>query len=263
MYRYRYSKREEYISKLGILLSYGLVFVLGFLFGYQNVPVQTPLKNQTQTFTQLPVTYNFSSNAPVLAVMSMNGSGVMGRVNIEIRPGKGRVLMNTNPFLEPDTQYSAEIAVKVAQEYTKKDLSDKDVIISFDIGGELLGGPSAGAAMSVATISAIEGRKLKEDVAITGTITESGEIGMVGGIIEKAEAAAKNGIKLFLVPEDALYLTYYEKQVKEERIGRGFIIQRINYIPKRLDLNNYTKSQFDMETKGVSTIQDVVRYMLE
>lgn len=81
-------------------------------------------------------------------------------------------------------------------------------------------------------------------------------------MIEKAQAAANNKVKLFLVPEDELQLTYYERQITNERLG-NFIIQRVNYVPKSLDLNNYTMSQFKMETKGVSSIGDVVKYMLE
>ena len=71
------------------------------------------------------------------------------------------------------------------------------------------------------------------------------------------------GIELFLVPDDLLYLTYYEREVKKQQVGPGFYIQRVNYVPKKLDLNNYTMSEFDMETKGVSTVDDVVKYMIE
>jgi predicted S18 family serine protease len=261
MYRYSYKRKEKYVLTLIILVSYVLVFSLGFLMGYQTTTPTTPV--QTPNLAPLPSTYNFSASAPVLAVRSIDNAGVMGRVTVEVRPGKGRVLMNTNPFVEPDTQYSAETAVEVAQKYTGKNLKDRDVIISFDITGELIGGPSAGAAMTVATIAAIEEKQVREDVAITGTIREDGRIGIVGGIIQKAEAAANNGVKLFLVPERELRLTYYEKQVKTERIAPGFIIQRVNYVPKTLDLNNYTMSQWSMETRGVSTIEDVVEYMLE
>jgi predicted S18 family serine protease len=171
--------------------------------------------------------------------------------------------MNTNPFLEPDTQYSAETAVKVAQNYTGKPLNDRDVILSFDVTGQVLGGPSAGAAMTITTIAAIEQKKIKEDVAITGTIEPGGEVGQIGGVIQKAEAAAKNGIKLFLVPNDELILTYYERQITNQRVSPNFVIQRVNYVPKTLDLNNYTMTEWKMETKGVSTINDVAKYMLE
>jgi len=258
-YRYR-TEREEKIKKLFLLvISYILVFSVGYIYAYQNI---TPL-TQPEVRTPLPVSGNFTSSANILAVRNVDNAGVMGRVTVEIYPGKGRVLMDTNPFLEPDTQYSAETAVAVAQDYTGMSLSDRDVIVSFEITGELLGGPSAGAAMTIATVGAIEQRQVRENMAITGTIENSGEIGLVGGLVEKAEAAANNGVKLFLVPKGSLILRYYEQVVERERIGPGFIIQRVRYVPKTLDLANYTMTQWDMETKEVSTIDDVVTYMLE
>jgi predicted S18 family serine protease len=250
--------RKKTISPVRTATIYILIFILGIIVGNQILIPSEP----TPQLNPLPV-QNYSASANILAVRSNDNSGVLGKVTVEIYSGKGRVLMDTNPFLEPDTQYSAETAVNVAQNYTKKDLGDKDVIISFDIGGELLGGPSAGASMTAATVAAIEEKQVKEDVAVTGTIIPSGEIGVVGGLIEKAQAAADNEIKLFLVPEAELYLTYYERQVKQQRIGPGFVIQRVNYVPKKLDLNNYTMSEFGMETKGVSTVDDVVNYMLD
>jgi len=255
-----YSYKKNQITagkKIGIFVSYILIFFLGYLIAYERIP--TP-SEQPQILTPLATEYS-SASANVLAVRSDESSGVIGKVLIEIVPGKDRVLMNTNPFLEPDTQYSAETAVKVAETFTGKSLNDKDVIVSFDMAGQVLGGPSAGAAMTVATVAAIEGKEVKNDVAITGTIESTGKIGAVGGVLEKAEAAAKNGVKLFLVPKGELFLTYYEREVKEEKIGK-FVIQRYRYIPKTLDLNNYTLTEWDMTTKEVTTISDVVPYML-
>lgn len=249
--------RKKTKSPTTTVTIYILIFILGVIIGNQFL-----IPSETTELVPLPV-QNYSASSNILAVKSNDNSGVLGKVTVEVYPGKGRVLMNTNPFLEPDTQYSAETAVNVAQEYTKKDLTDKDVIISFDIGGQLLGGPSAGAAMTVATVAAIQEKQVKEDVAITGTIMSTGEVGVIGGVIEKAQAAADNGMELFLVPEDLLYLTYYEREIRKQKVGPNFYIQRVNYVPKTLDLNNYTMTELDMETKGVSTINDVVNYMLE
>lgn len=249
--------RRKNNSQVRTLVIYIFIFILGVFVGNQILSLSTSESH----LTLLPV-QNYSASANILAVKSDDSSGVLGKAVVEIISGKGRVLMDTNPFLETDTQQSAETAVSVAQDYTKKDLSDKDVIISFDIGGELLGGPSAGAAITVATIAAIENKQVKNDVAVTGTISSSGEIGVIGGVIEKAQAAAENGVKLFLVPEELLTLTYYEQQVREGRTRSGFIIQRVYYVPKTIDLNNYTMTEFGMETKGVSSISDVVSYMI-
>ena len=49
----------------------------------------------------------------------------------------------------------------------------------------LIGGPSAGAAIAVATVAAIEGKNVSKDAVITGTIEEGGYIGEVGAVFEK------------------------------------------------------------------------------
>jgi uncharacterized protein len=198
----------------------------------------------------------------VVAVNSQDNTGIIGKVTAEIRPGgKGRVLINTNPFLETDTQQSAEIATKVAESYTGKSLADRDIIFSFNITGEVLGGPSAGAAMTTAVIAAIEGKTVRSDVAVTGTINNDSSVGPIGGVLEKAQAAAENNMTLFLIPEGQGKLQYYERNVSEQRIGR-FIYQRIYYTPKTVDVNNYTMTQWNMPTKEVATIKDVVGYMI-
>lgn len=195
------------------------------------------------------------SRIPVLAVKGDDNTGVVTYATIELRPGKGRVLINTNPFVEPDTQFSAETAVKVASAYTKKSVKDKDVILTFEADTRLVGGPSAGAAMAVAAISAIENKTISSEVVMTGTIEEDGSIGQVGGVLEKAEAAAKNGVKVFLVPEGEAKLRYYEARTTERRLG-GFVIQQVEYVPKTLDLAAYMEENYGMQVKEVSGIRE-------
>jgi uncharacterized protein len=207
---------------------------------------------------QLPE--RLSASSTIVAVRS-DGAGAAGSVDVEIVPGKGRVLINTNPFVETDTQFSAETSVKVAENFSNIELGDRDIIFSFDINGTLIGGPSAGAAMAVATIAAIENKEVRSDIAITGTIEDDGSIGSVGGIIEKAQAAGENGIKLFLVPKGQSKGTYYERSVVEEKKG-GFIFRRINYIPKVFDLNEFTMEQYGMDSREVAVISEAANYML-
>lgn len=63
-----------------------------------------------------------------------------------------------------------------------------------------IGGGSGGAAMTIATIAAIEGRNISKGVLITGTIGEYHTIGKVGSVEEKAIAAKEWGAKMFIVP---------------------------------------------------------------
>lgn len=244
--------------------AYVLFFILGFLTAYiiMSYEVSPESNNATEALTPITVPDVFYASSNIVAVSSYDNSGVLGTVDIEILPGKGRVLMNTNPFLEPDTQQSAETAASVAESFTGKNLSDRDVILSFNITGEVLGGPSAGAAMTTAMIAAIEGKSVNRNVAVTGTIEPDGSIGQIGGVLEKAQAAAETGVGLFLVPESQGTLTYYEKKTEQRQIGR-FVYQRVYYTPKTIDLNNYTMTQWGMATKEVSDIGDLVEYMLD
>ncbi len=204
-----------------------------------------------------------ASCANIVAVRSDDHLGVIGKVVVELKEGDGDVLVNTNPFVEPTTQYSVREAVKVAEHFTNINISNKDIIISFDINGTLIGGPSAGAAIAAATIGAIEGKKVRQDVAITGTIEEGGYIGQVGGVFDKAVAAEKNGIKLFLVPEGQKKLIYYEQKIEEREIkifGIRILIPKVYYIEKEVDLGEYMEGK--MEVEEVSTIDDVVANMI-
>ena len=63
-------------------------------------------------------------------------------------------------------------------------------------------GPSAGAAMTTAFVSALTGIPVHADVAMTGEITLRGEVLAIGGLKEKLLAAHRGGIKTVLIPEE-------------------------------------------------------------
>lgn len=73
--------------------------------------------------------------------------------------------------------------------------------IHFPEGATPKDGPSAGAAITTAIVSAMTGIAVRPDVAMTGEITLRGEVLEIGGLKEKLLAALRGGIKKVLIPE--------------------------------------------------------------
>ena len=85
----------------------------------------------------------------------------------------------------------------------KDELFEKrDIHIHVPDGATPKDGPSAGAAMATAFVSAFTGIPVRGDVAMTGEITLRGEITGIGGLKEKLLAALRGGIKTVLIPEE-------------------------------------------------------------
>lgn len=81
------------------------------------------------------------------------------------------------------------------------DVAGYDVHVNV-IGGGLIDGPSAGLAVVLAMLSAIQKRPLRQDVAVTGEVSIQGKVKQVGGIPEKIYGARQAGMRKILIPEE-------------------------------------------------------------
>jgi predicted S18 family serine protease len=159
---------------------------------------------------------------------SVTENGTLINISVEIQPGKGRVLVQTTPLMGVVFQDAANTAVFVAENKTGKSLSSSDIIFSVNAEGQVPGvdGPSAGALMTLLTISAIENNtKLNNSITLTGTVDSEGNVGAIGGVIEKAQAAKDGGKTLFLIPRENSELVTY-KDV-ERNFGGVTYIERM------------------------------------
>jgi len=201
-------------------------------------------------------TYTASIDLPAVQA---DGTGVLSKLEVEIIPGKGRVLLTISPLTGLQTQSSEVIAVSIAEKYTEFNFSTYDVIFTIDAGtAPVVEGPSAGAAMAVAVIAAIEKKEIREDAGITGTIHNDGKIGHVGGILEKAEAAAQGGDKIFIIPEgDSVQATLVEKV---EEPAPGWTIRRI--VTEYIDISKKIEEEYNIKLIEVATINEAVDILL-
>jgi ATP-dependent Lon protease len=90
-----------------------------------------------------------------------------------------------------------EIAPKLGEDWFAK----HDIHVHVPAGAVPKDGPSAGVAMTVALSSLISGRPVRNDVAMTGEVTLTGQVLPIGGLKEKSLAAQRAGIKRVLVPQ--------------------------------------------------------------
>ncbi|ASJ02120.1 ATP-dependent protease [Thermococcus profundus] len=181
--------------------------------------------------------------------------GVATDFVVTVAPGSGHVYLETWPLAEVDMQASARLATQIAGEVTGKDMSKYDVFIQVRADSPIIGGPSAGGTMTVGIIAALEGWNVKSDVMMTGMINPDGTIGPVGGILEKASAAASVGAKLFLIPEGQRIQVVQESQRK----SIGGIVQ-ITTKTEKVDVAQYAKDRWGLEVKEVRDIYDAVYY---
>lgn len=189
---------------------------------------------------------------------NVSEEGALLNISVEIQPGKGRVLVQTTPLMGTVFQDAANTAVFIAENKTGRQMSSSDIIFSITAPGEIpeVDGPSAGALMTLLTISAIDNNtKLNKSITLTGTIDDKGNIGQIGGVLEKAQAAKAGGKTLFLIPRENSQLIKY--RYIERNLG-GFTI--VEQKPEIVDAKEYIEKEVGINVEYVDTIDDVLRY---
>jgi len=228
-----------------------------------KTPEQPKIKMNETTEPKViikPTNITFEGKVVSLNVPAVDeeGNGVATTLKVESRPGTGKVLVDVNQLLFwVDTQYSIRTAQRVAQNITGVDLSNIDLVYWIETNASVIEGPSAGAALTVATVVAIQNKSLNESVMITGTINPDGTIGPVGGIFAKAKASKDIGTKLFLVPEGQGLEISYKPVQKCEKHG-PITLCTTDYRTEKVDISK----NVGIEVKEVSRIEDALKYFL-
>ena len=132
--------------------------------------------------------------------------GEILEVEVNVMDGSGKLELTGN--LGTVMQESAKAALSCLRSRTEalhleKDFyKTKDIHIHFPEAATPKDGPSAGIAITTAMLSALTGRKVRRDVAMTGEVTLRGRVLPIGGLKEKTMAALRNGIKTVIIPRE-------------------------------------------------------------
>ena len=129
---------------------------------------------------------------------------------IEVRAMAGKGNLTLTGQLGDVMKESAQAALAYARVYgdelglPKDFYEETDIHIHVPAGAVPKEGPSAGVSLMASLVSALSGRPVPRDVAMTGEITLRGQIMAIGGLKEKALAALRAGIKKVIIPKQNL-----------------------------------------------------------
>ena len=121
-------------------------------------------------------------------------------------PGKGNILRtgSLGDVMKESVEAARTVVRSRARMLGIEDAAfeKRDIHVHVPDGATPKDGPSAGAAMTTAFVSALTGIPVRADVAMTGEITLRGEVTAIGGLKEKLLAALRGGIKTVLIPQE-------------------------------------------------------------
>jgi len=201
---------------------------------------------------------NMTQATVIVPAVDQDGNGVPTKLEVQVVPGTGKALVNIDKLLFwVDTQNSMRTARRVAENVMDINLSKTDIVYTITANASVVEGPSAGAALTVATIAALLNRELDKGVMITGTISPDGTIGPIGGALEKAKAAKSIGAEKFLVPKGQSVEISYKQERKCEKIGFADYCT-IETIPLRTDIGD----EAGIPIVEVENINDALKYFL-
>jgi len=155
-----------------------------------------------------------SISLPAVYSTSEGEVGVLTNLTVWATNGTGHVFVDTEPYTQVDMQGSARLSSMTAYDITGINPETHDLFYVVRTESPVIGGPSAGAAMTVATIATLMNWTVKPGIVMTGMINPDGSIGAVGGIPAKLNVSAKNGAHTFLIPSGQGNITERVRVVK-------------------------------------------------
>lgn len=167
-----------------------------------------------------------------LAWTSVGGDTL--QIEVNVMPGEGEILLTgqLGDVMKESARTGISYIRSISKSYKidEKFFKEHDIHIHIPEGAVPKDGPSAGITLATAILSAVTGKKVRADIAMTGEITLRGRVLPIGGLKEKLLAAKNAGIRTVLVPKEN------ERDVKEisTEITKGLEILPVSHMDEVL-----------------------------
>lgn len=153
-------------------------------------------------------TYKMANPAPEVGIVrglawtSVGGDTL--QIEVNVMPGSGELMLTgqLGDVMKESARTGISYIRSISAEYGIEDdfFKKHDIHVHIPEGAVPKDGPSAGITMATAMLSAVSGRKVRADLAMTGEVTLRGRVLPIGGLKEKLLAAKNAGIRTVLVP---------------------------------------------------------------
>ncbi len=169
-----------------------------------------------------------SQHSTKIFAITNDGKGLSADLDLRISPGTGKIFSGVDALVGTSTQNAYKTALEATKKYFPN-ANQYDYYFSINSTASIVDGPSAGAATALLMVSMLQDKRIPAVVAMTGTLSDNGQVGTVGGVFEKSKAASDAGIKLFLIPKgEARQVTRTAEGIKS--------VNLVEYAPKQWGL---------------------------